>query len=79
MGVALKSNNNNKKEPVSMRLQVRSLASLNGMRIWHCHKLQCRFQRHLDLVLLWLWLWHRGGCSSTSAPSPELPYAMGAA
>ena len=25
----------------SMRMQVRSLASVSGLRIWHCHKLQC--------------------------------------
>ena len=27
---------------VPMRLQVRSLASLSGLRIWHCHELWCR-------------------------------------
>ena len=26
----------------TMRLQVRSLASLNGLRIWHCRELWCR-------------------------------------
>ena len=25
---------------VSMKMQVRSLASLSGLRIWHCHKVQ---------------------------------------
>jgi len=28
--------------PVSMRMQVRSLASLSGLRIWFCHELRCR-------------------------------------
>ena len=27
---------------VSMRIQIPSLASLSGLRIWHDHKLQCR-------------------------------------
>ena len=29
---------------VSMRMQVRSLASLSGLRIWRCHDLWCRLQ-----------------------------------
>ena len=32
---------------VSVRVQVQSLASLNGLRIWHCHKLQRRSQMRL--------------------------------
>ena len=32
---------------VSMRLQVRSLASLSGLQIWYCHELQCRSQMQL--------------------------------
>ena len=58
---------------VSMRTQVRSLALLRGLRIWHCCELWCRSQMRLgsgiavscvagrrcglDLALLWLWLW----------------------
>ena len=30
-----------------MRLQVRSLASLSGLRIWHCCELWCRLQSRL--------------------------------
>ena len=30
--------------PWSLRMQVRSLASLSGLRIWCCHKLRCRLQ-----------------------------------
>ena len=39
----------------TMRLRVRSLASLRGLRIWHCcgHGVGCRCG--LDPALLWLW------------------------
>ena len=78
----------------TMRLWVRSLASLSGLRNWHCCALWCRLGtrfgsgiavscgagcRHgLDLVLLWLW-------SRPAATAPikllawEPPYATGAA
>ena len=29
---------------VSMRMRVRFLASLSGLKIWHCHELWCRSQ-----------------------------------
>ena len=32
---------------VSMRMWVQSLASLSGLRIWHCHELWCRLQTWL--------------------------------
>ena len=38
-----------------MRLRVRSLASLSGLSIWHCHELWCRLHMRLDLA----WLWRR--------------------
>ena len=31
----------------TMRLWVRSLASLSGLRIWRCHELWCRLQMRL--------------------------------
>ena len=31
-----------------MRIQVQSLAPLNGLRIWHCRELWCRSQRQLE-------------------------------
>ena len=31
----------------TLRLWVRSLASLSGLKIWHCHKLWCRSQMRL--------------------------------
>ena len=39
----------------TMRFQVRSLASLSGLRIWRCHELCVGHRRGLDLALLWLW------------------------
>ena len=41
----------------SMRMLVRSLALLSGLRIWHCIAVSCGVGcRHgSDSVLLWLW------------------------
>ena len=39
----------------TMRLQVRSLASLSGLRIQRCRELWLGRRRSLDLALLWLW------------------------
>ena len=39
---------------VSMRTQVRSLASLRGLRIRRCYELWCSHRHGLDPVLLWL-------------------------
>ena len=39
----------------TMRLQVQSLASLSGLRIWPCCELCCRSQPQLGSMLLWLW------------------------
>ena len=54
------------------RLWVRSLPSLSGLRIWHCHALWCRSQT-----------WHGSGMAVAVALIPPLagepPYAMGAA
>ena len=42
----------------TMRLRVRSLTSLSGLRIRRCRELWCRPQMWLGyLVLLWLWHW----------------------
>ena len=89
MGSALKKNNNNKifrssycgsmgKEPnkVSMRMRVRSLVLLSGLRIWPCHELQHRYVAQIR---------HCCGCgvhysgSSYWTPAQELPHAAGAA
>ena len=39
----------------SMRLRVRSLASLSGLMIWCCCELWCRSQTHSYWALLLLW------------------------
>ena len=39
----------------TMRLWVHFLASLSGLRIWHCWELWLGHRRGLDPVLLWLW------------------------
>ena len=48
---------------VSTRIPVRSLASLSGWGIWHCHELCCR---PVAIALIWLLAW-------------KLPYAAGVA
>ena len=61
---------------VTMRLWVRSLTPLSGLRIWCCLELRSRLQT--DPVLLWLW--HR---LAPIAPirflAQELPYAASVA
>jgi len=66
----------------TMRLRVQSLALLSGLRIWHCHEMQCRCgvgcRRGSDLALLWLW--HRLAAVALIRPLAwESPYAMGMA
>ena len=59
-----------------MRMQVQSLASLKGLRIWGCHELWYRLQ--IQPVLLWLWC----GLAAAALIRPlawELPYAVGTA
>ena len=51
---------------VSMRMWDRSLASLNGLRIWHCHELECRSQTPLDSRVA---VTQAGSYSSDSTPS----------
>ena len=51
---------------VSMRIQVRTLASLSGLRIWHCGELWFRWHRLAATALIWHLAW-------------EPPYALGAA
>ena len=64
---------------VSMRMRVRALASLSGLRIQHCYELWYRGHScGSDWALLWLW------CRPTTIAlirplSWELPYAAGAA
>ena len=56
-----------------MRLLVRSLALLSGVRIRRCHELWCRSQT-------WLRLWHRPAATAPIRPLAwESPCAAGAA
>ena len=59
---------------VSARIQVRSLASLGGLRTWHCCKLRRRSQ---------MWLRSSNAMAATEVPirplAWELPYAAGVA
>ena len=59
-------------------MPVPSLASLTGLRIWHCHKLQGRLRMQLDPTLLWLW--RRPAAVSLIQPLAwELPCAVSVA
>ena len=60
-----------------MRMWVRSLASLGGLRIWHCHEL-VGGRRGLDLALLWLWC-RLAAIAPIRPLAQEPPCATGAA
>ena len=61
-----------------MRLRVRSVASLSGLRTQHCRELCVGCKRGLDLVLLWLW--HRLAATAPIRPLAWEPlHAVGAA
>ena len=63
---------------ISMRMQVPSLASLSGLKIWCCHELCCGSQTQLGSGMLWLW--HRPMAIALIWPLPwEPPYAAVAA
>ena len=60
------------------RLWVRSLASLSGLRIWHCPELWVGRRHGLDPELLWLW--HRPSAAALiQLLAWEPPYATGVA
>ena len=56
----------------TMRFQAQSLASLSGLRIWHCCELWCRSQTQLKSPVA---VAQAGSCSSDQTPSLESPYA----
>ena len=67
-----------------MKLQVRSLALLNGLRIRRGHELWCRLQMQLRsdiaVALVLLWLWCRLVAIAPIGPLAwEPPHAMGVA
>ena len=62
----------------SMGTQVKSLASLSGLRIQGCSELWCRSQTSWDSV--WLWLWWRPAAVAPIRPLAwEPPHATGKA
>ena len=63
---------------VSMRTRVRSLASLSGLRIWHCCELWCRLKTWLGSCIT-VAVVQAGSCSSNATLVWELPSAMGVA
>ena len=62
---------------VFMRTQVRSLASLIGLRIRHCCELWCRSQMWVRSGVAVAVVW-AGGCGSDSTLAWEHPYPAGA-
>ena len=62
-----------------MRTQVQSLASLSGLRIWHCPELWCRLQMQLGSCVA-VALAHRPAATALIRPlALEPPCAMGVA
>ena len=62
----------------TVRLCVRSLALLSGLRIWSCHELWCKSQMHLGSGVAVAWF--RPAATAPIQPLAwELPYAAGAA
>ena len=61
---------------VSMRMQVWSLASISGVRIWRCRELWCWSQMWLGSHVLWPWC--RQAATAWIRPLAwESPYAVG--
>ena len=60
----------------TMRLQVRSLALLSGLRIWRCH---CGVGRRHGSDPVLLWPWHRPAAVAPINPNLEPSYATGVA
>ena len=59
---------------VSLRMQVRSLALLSGLRIWCCHKLQRRLQKQLGSCVAAA-VAYVAAAAPTQPLAWELPYA----
>ena len=59
-------------------MQVRSLASLSGLRIWGCCGCGGGYRCSLDPMLLWLWC-RSAAVAPIRALAWELPYAAGVA
>ena len=61
-----------------MRLWVRSLALLSGLRIWHCRERDVGCRHGSDPALLWLWQW-LAAVAPIRPPAWEPPCAASAA
>ena len=59
-----------------MRLQVRSLASLSALKIWHCRELWCKSQTRLGSGIA-MALAQASNCSSDSIPSLGTSICLG--
>ena len=64
-----------------MRLWVQSLASLSGLRIWHCREreLWCRLQPQLRTHIAVAVAWAGGAAALIRPLAWEPPYTVGAA
>ena len=63
-----------------MRLRVRFLALLGGLRIHRCHAMSCGVGRRCGSDPALLWLWHRLAATAPIRPLAwETPYATGMA
>ena len=66
--------------PVSMRMRVRSLASISALRIPHSIVVSCGVAHRCSSDLMLLWLWYRLAAAALIRPLAwEYPYAVGAA
>ena len=59
-------------------MQVQSLASLSGLRFWHCHELWCRLQMWLRSRVAAAVAWLEAS-TLTGPVAWEFPYSTGAA
>ena len=66
-------------QPVSMRLWVRSLASLSGSRIWYCHDLWCRSQMQQLRSCVAVAVQRLAAADLIGPQAWELPYATSVA
>ena len=65
-----------------MKTWVQSLASLSGLRIWHCHELQCKLQAWLGSSIAVVMAVAVAKAAVTSLIQPlawKLPFATGMA
>ena len=64
---------------MSVRMQVQSLASLTGLRIWRCHKLQYTSQMRLGSGVTMAVAYRLAAAALIQLLGWEFPYAAGVA